>query len=175
MARTRQLWVPVLAGLLVAGLLGVAGTGVAAVEPRTVTASIMVPAAAFIPTTDLSKYASNGRETTVGIGGGSFFAPLSFPVPVVNIKKITLYAFVNTPSDIICATLSRSRPSAGTTDWVGGVCAVDNTADPQTVYTTAISPRKVNTALHGSYLWVELSGPGVKFYGVKVNYSYTTP
>ena len=44
--------------------------------------------------------------------------------------------------------------------------------DPQKVALTAISPRRVNTVNHGSYLSVELTDPAVKLYGVQVVYSY---
>lgn len=165
---SRRLWVPALAGLLVAVLLGPAGA--TAVEPRTVTASIMIPAAAFMPTRDDSGYFNAGSYLTGG-ADGTFLAPLSFPVPVVNIKRITLYAWDNGLGSV-CAQLHRSRPAAGTKDYAGFVCTVDSTTDPQTVYTTAINPSQVNTAFHGPYLAVTFFGP-VKLYGVKVNYSYT--
>lgn len=172
MARTSRLWVPVLVGCLVAGLVGVGGGGAVAVEPRTVTASIMIPTAAFIPAYDGIDYYNNGQETTMGTAGGTVFALLSFPVPVVSIRRITVYAYDNTGAANVCAGLYRSRPPAGARDFIGEICTVDSTTDPQTVYTTQISPRQVNTAFHGPYLSVSLSAPGVKFYGVKVTYTY---
>lgn len=172
MARTKRLWVPVLAGLLVAGLLGVGGGGAVAAEPRTVTASIMIPTAAFIPAYDGIDYSNWGPHITVGSTGGAFAAPLSFPVPVVTIRRITLYAYDNDPAANVCASLLRSRPAAGVEDNAGGVCTVNSPDDPQTVYTTAMNPRQVNTAFHSPYLWVSLSGPGVWIYGVKITYTY---
>ena len=58
------------------------------------TASIMIPAAAFIPTTTRTTSACGGTLPWLS-GSGCFTAPLSFPVPVVNIKKITVYAYDN--------------------------------------------------------------------------------
>jgi hypothetical protein len=171
MTALRRPWIPVLVGLLVAGVLGVGGGGAAAVEPRLTTASIMIPAAAFIPAEDDYDYANNGREMWVASGSGYFGAPLSFPVAVVNIKKITLYAFDNDGAAMVCVTLYRARPADASEDNTGGVCTSDGSA-PQYASTTTISPRRVTTASQGAYLWVSLSAPGVKLYGVKVNYSY---
>lgn len=168
---SRRLWVPLLAGLLVAGMLGVAGGGAAAVEPRATTASIMIPAAAFIPASDDSDYINNGRVLFLGAGTATFTAPVSFPAPVVSIKRITLYAYDNDAGQV-CASLYRSRPLEATEDYAGGICTGNSAAEPQTVYTTAINPKQVNTTLHGPYLWVTLFDPTVRFFAVKVTYSY---
>jgi hypothetical protein len=61
MATTRRLWVPVLVGCLVAVLFGPAG--VTAVEPRTVTAGIMIPAAAFAPIHGGYSYYNDGLNS----------------------------------------------------------------------------------------------------------------
>jgi hypothetical protein len=169
MARMSRVWIPVLVGLLVAVLLGPAG--VTAVEPRTVTASIMVPAAAFIPTSDNVDY-SNASALDLDTGTGGFTALLSFPVAEVNIKRITLYAHDENSAARVCVSLRRSRPADGLAPEVGRVCTVDSADLPQSAFTTAISPRQVDTAFHGPFLWVSLSGPGVWFYGVKITYSY---
>lgn len=173
MTRVKKLWVPVLAGLLVARVLGVGGSGAVAAEPRTVTASIMIPTAALIPAYDGIAYSNWGPHITVGSTSGAFAVPLSFPVPVVNIRRITLYAYDNHPVFSVCASLLRSRPAVGVADNAGGVCTANSPDDPQTVYTTAISPRQVNTAIHSPYLWVSIGGPGVWLYGVKITYTYT--
>ena len=170
MARMRRLWVPALVGVLVTVLLGPAG--VTAVEPRTVTASIMIPATAFIPNSDSVDYFSSGLDLITPTGIGNFTAPLSFPVPVVSIKKITLYAFDNDTSGFVATALGRSRPADGAVAEAVLLRSVDSPADPQAIYTTTISPRQINTAFHGPSLLVTLGGPNVKFYGVKVTYSY---
>jgi len=169
MARTRRFWVPVLAGLLVAGLLGVGGGGAVAVEPRTVTESLMVSAATFTPSRDDWDYDNHGDYLILPTGSGAFAAPLSFPVPVVNIKRITLYAQRG-----ICVHLFRFRPAAAFADHAGMVCTADTTAASQTVHTTEISPRQVNTAFHSPYLWVYLSDPGRLLLWVKITYTYET-
>jgi len=172
MVRMKRLWVPVLVGLLVAGVLGVGGGGAVAVEPRLTTASIMIPAAAFIPTTDNWDYSTGGNYLAVSGGNSGFSAPVSFPVPVVSIKKITLYAYDNTNLSAVCASPYRANPAAATQVLQGIICTSGaSTLDPQVLITTAISPRRVNTAIHGAQLWVDL-GPGTKFYGVKVTYTH---
>ena len=173
MARSKSLWVPVLVGCLVAVLLGPAGGGAGAVEPRTVTASIMISDAAFSTNNDVFDYAKGSAIQALS-GSPNFAAPLSFPVPVVSIRKITLYAYDSDPGKNVCVRLYRSRPADGTANHLGVVCTVDTTADPQTAYTTEISPRQVNTAFHGPMLMLYLSAPGVKFYGVKITYTYET-
>ena len=170
--KSRRLWVPVLAGLLVAGLLGAGGGGAAAAEPRAATASIMIPAAAFTPAGSGIHYVSSGATLALDSGQGGFAAPLSFPAPVVNIKKITLYAYDYTASALISAGVYRSRPSDGEDDYAGSIATVDSPADPQVVSLTAISPRRVTTATHGPFLWIWFTGSGVRLYGVKVTYTY---
>ena len=170
MARTRTLWMPTLAAALVAVLLGTEQAATSAVEPRLTTESIMIPAGAFIPTEN-SDYFNYGEYLAVASGSSAFTTPLSFPVAIVNIKRITLYAYDNTATASACVWLYRSRPVDGTEDDAGQVCTTDN-ALRQAVYTTTIDPRRANTALQGPYLWVTVSGPDVKLYGVKINYSY---
>jgi hypothetical protein len=172
MTALRRLWVPLLVSLLVAGVLSVGGGAATAAEPRLTTASIMIPAAAFIPTYN-SDYFSLGLYLAVASGSGSFTAPLSFPVQVVNIKKITAYAYDDSSGASVCVSLYRARPMDASEDYAAQVCTADGTAVPQYAATTVISPRRVNTAFHAPYLWVVISGPDVKLYGVKVNYSYT--
>ena len=117
MVWTRRLWVPLLVAVLVAGVLGVGGGGAVAVEPRVTTRSIMIPAGAFIPTEDDNDYMSNGIALSVESGVGRFTAPILVPVPVVNIKKITLYAYDNDAADTLCVYMYRAAP--GTADEVG--------------------------------------------------------
>ena len=172
MTLTRKFTTPLLAGLLVAALLGMSRGGdsaIAAPQART-GGKIMIPAAAFIPTTDNWDYANNGSTLYTISSGGGFTAPLVFPVPVVKIKKIILYAYDNSTGEV-CATLYRSSPPIANELWLGNVCTTDSTANPQVVSTTAISPRQVNTAVTGPYLWVSI-GDGTNLYGVSVLYSY---
>jgi hypothetical protein len=172
MARMRRLWVPVLVGLLVAVFLGPAG--VTAVEPRTVTASIMIPAAAFTPTVDEADYLNGLSYLGVNNSGYYYFAPLSFAAPEVNVRRITLYAYDNDslPSHEVCVWLYRTNPTTAAAAFQGSACTSDGTLDPQVVYTTDIGPRTVNTAVHGSFLRIGISAGAERLYGVKVTYSY---
>jgi hypothetical protein len=174
MARAGRLWIPVLVGLLVAGVSGVgSGRAVAAVEPRVTTVSIMIPASAFIPNRDDCDYDNGGYRLQVTSGTCGFYLPLSFPVPVVNIKRITLYAYDNDPLNQVCVKLYRARPADADRDNTGGsLCTSDDAVAPQAPYQTAFNPRRVATAFQAAYLWAGLYGPTVAFYGVKVTYSY---
>jgi hypothetical protein len=176
MGRTRMVGTALLVALLVAVLLSLPGDGeqvAVAVEPRTTTASIMVPAAAFTPTNSNFGYAFDNREL-LAVGGFAYFvAPLGFPVPVVDIQKLTLYAFDNGAGTSVAVELYRTEPAGATFRYTGGVFTADSPNDPQVVSSTAISPRRVNTALHGAYLRLYLT-LGVKFYGLKVTYTYET-
>jgi len=166
----RRVWIPVLVGLLAAVLVG--STAVTATEPRVTTTSVMIPAGAFIPTTDDWDYFHPGSSVALNDGHGNFTAPVWFPVPVVNIKRITVYAYDNEAAARVCVILLRARPAAGVEDSVGEVCTVDSASDPAALYTTALDSRQVNTALQGPYLWASFDGPGVELYGVKITYSY---
>ena len=165
---TRRLRVPLLVALLVAMLVG-PGV-VTAAEPRATGGKVMIPAAAFSPTNDNWDYYNNGYALNTVSGYGEFTAPLVFPVPVVKIKKIILYAYDNDAGQV-CATVYRASPPTAIELWLGQACTTDSTANPQVVSTTAISPRQVNTAVTGPYLWVT-TNPGMQFYGVSVLYSY---
>jgi hypothetical protein len=171
MQKAKRLWVPVLAAGLIALAIGPGGSAVTAAEPRVTTASIMISAADFIPTTDDWDYSNNGYWVNVGSGNANFSKGLDFPVGVVTIKRITLYALDDAPGAEVCISLYRARPVDADEDPAASLCSTDASA-PQAPYTTAIDPRRVARASQQAYLWVHLSGPGVKFYAVKVTYSY---
>jgi hypothetical protein len=175
MARMRSLWAPVLVALLVAGFLGLSGGGgtAAAVGPRVTTASIVVPAAAFVPSNKEWSYSNNGnflRVNSGGLGYGHFLAPLQLPVPVANITRITLYAYDNHPAQV-GVSLYRVRPAVAIEKALGAVGTTDSTADPQAPY-AAISGGLVSAATQGAYLHLGITGTGVLFYGVKITYTY---
>jgi hypothetical protein len=68
----------------------------------------------------------------------------------------------------------RSAPETAGEVSMGEVCTLAGAAtiDPQAPSATVISPKNVNSAIHGPYLWVVFNGPGVRLYGVKITYSY---
>lgn len=173
MARTHRLWAPVLVGLLVAVLAGSVGGAVTAAEPRVATASIVVPAAAFAAIDSTSAYHNEGFYLAASAGGG-FLAPVVFPVPVVSIRKVTLYAFDNSSGGDVCLSLIRLALADVAVRNQGRVCTIGAAAtDFQVVTLTNISPRLVNTALHGSYLLAQITA-GQLLHGVKITYSYET-
>jgi hypothetical protein len=174
MTRMKRLWAPVMAGCLVAVLLGPAGGVVTATEPRIVTTNIMIPAAAFLPVRTTADYQNAGTLLWTD-SGGEFLAPLSFPVPVVTIRRITLYALDGGSPGEVCMALYRTRPTQGSEDTAGEVCSVDSVTDPSVVYTTDIDPRRVSTATQGAVLYATMFND-VGLRGVKVTYTYeTTP
>lgn len=171
---SKGLWAVLLVAVLVAGLLFGFGDGDRAVakEPRATLAKIMVPAAAFIPTSDNSDYDSVGWSLGMVSGGGGFTAPLWFPVPEVKIRKITFSAYDNSGTFSACVHLVRGRPmTAGATDMMPQLCTTDSTDVPQKISTNAIDPRYINTVNHGPFLMVWL-GANTGFYGVQVVYSH---
>jgi hypothetical protein len=179
MVRTRMLSTALLLALLVAVLLSVPGEGeqAGAVEPRTVTARIMIPAAAFYDEAHDGDFLSVSwtNYTTV------FLAPVEFPVQQVTVRGITMYAADrDSTASKICASLYRTRPAQGSngTKVQSSVCTTENDADPQIVANRLrISDGAVNTAVNGSYLRVTF-GPvigGLKLYGVQITYAYQTP
>jgi len=171
MARTKRLWVPLLVALLVAVLLG-PGV-VAGAEPRaTVTRSIMIPGAAFTPIDDQQDY-SVGVSGVMGgaMGTTTLFAPLWFPVTVVNIKKITLYAYDGSATGDLWLWLNRAYPPGVTSMEPLGQVGTAGSIGTQVVSTTVISPRQTNTANYALMLHVEIR-PSTRLNGVKITYSY---
>jgi hypothetical protein len=168
---TRRLWIPVLVSLLVAVLIGPAGGAVTAIEPRLITANIMVPAGAFIPVRTTDGYQNAGTLLWTD-AGGEFLAPITFPVPIVNVRRITLYSLDTGSAGEVCVSLYRTRPTEGSEDTAAfGLCSTDDPTDPGVVSTTAIDPRRVNTTTQSAILSVFMSGE-VGLRGVKVTYTY---
>ena len=165
-----RLRVPLALVALVAVLIG---SGAAtATEPRSVIRKTVIPAAAFIPAKSSYDYRTGLTDRWLESGLGHFLAPVNLPVPVAKIKRIVLYAYDEDPEDYICAWLVRPSPATRKAATMAEACTADDSADPQAVRTTAISPRWVNTTIQGPYLWVAITGPDVKFYGVSVTYQY---
>jgi hypothetical protein len=173
----KRLSLLLLLGLLVAALVG---PGMAAgAEPRTtVVESIMIHNTAFRPFSDVDGY-RNGQWLELesdGGGGGRFAASIPLPATVVSFRRITLYAYDNSESADVSMSLYRQNPALGSPFVeLGALTTVGATeTDPQAVYTTAISPRKVDTSRFTLFLWLRVPDPGFKVYGVKVTYSYET-
>lgn len=178
MTRTRTVTTALLVALLVAVLVSLPGDRerATAIEPRAVTAKIMVPAAAFIPAANWMAYGTGDFLMTPDYA--SFYAPIIFPVPVVEIQKITVYATDTKAADEVCVYLYRGSPIHGRAGirYAGQACTTDSPDDPQVVSNLRrLYPRLVNTSVHGSYLWASVKG-GAFMYGVQVTYTYeTTP
>jgi hypothetical protein len=173
MLLSKKLWAVLLVAVLVAGLLVGFGDGDEAVakEPRATLGKIMVPAAAFIPASDDSDYINGGEALGLNSGTGFFTAPLWFPAPVVNIRKITLIAYDNSVAGKVCVTLSRAQPLTADDSDAGQVCTTDSTDIPQRIAMTALSPRRMNSVNHGPYLLAGIATTTALF-GVQVVYTY---
>ena len=174
MARMKRLWAPVLVALLVAALLGPASGAVTAVEPRLVTANLLVPAGAFVPVRTTDGYQNAGTLLWTDTGG-DFLTEVTFPVPIVTIKRITLYSLDTDAGGEACVALFRTRPTQGSEDTAAfGLCSTDNPGDPGVASMAVADFRRVDTASQGAILQLFLSGAvGVR--GVKVTYTYETP
>jgi hypothetical protein len=169
MSRIHRLSIPMMLAALVAVLIG--PSMVTATAAASVTERVMIPAAAFIPTTDGWDYNNNGYYLDMSSGSGNFAAPLTFPAQQVRMTRITLYAWDNGTGQA-CATLYRAEPTEADESNQGQVCTTDSSADPQKVSTGTQFPRFANTGMQMPYLWVSLSGDAT-LYGVAVTYTYT--
>jgi hypothetical protein len=155
--------------LLAAILVGVSGATSRA-EPQTVTGTIMIPAAAFGPVDGQNTWSSPDDNRLMGTG--AFRAPAEFPVPLVSVRRITLYAGDGSAVMNVCAHLFRSAPATGAFVETGFTCTVyPAPGDPQASFSTDISPRRVDTRLHGSFVLVNLY-PNLSLYGVQITYAY---
>ena len=167
--RAKRLWVPLVVGLLAAVLAGPAT--VTADEPRVTTRSVIIPASAFIAIDDATGYHNEGFYLASKVYG-VYHATLVFPVQVVSIRRITLYAVDNVAEGDVCVSLLRWAPATGSLANAGGVCTAGATGtDLQTVFTTSISPRRVSTAVQGAFLMLTLY-PTQNLIGVKITYSF---
>jgi hypothetical protein len=167
MSRFHRLTIPMVLAALVAVLVG-PSMATAATE---VTERVMIPASAFIPTTDDADYSSAGYHLNLDSGLADFTAPLALPAQKVRMKRIALYAYDNGAGQV-CATLYRSEPVDGHETYQGQACTVNGSADPQKAETGTTFPRFVNAGMQAPYLWVSISGNAV-LYGVAVTYTYT--
>lgn len=178
----QSLLVPLLVALVVAMVVGPAG--VEAVEPRAVTARMMIPAAAFTLVPHQGDYVdfAQGGDYVAGDDWWhqSFVAPVEFPVGQVTVKGITLYAYdYDGTSGRVCASLFRSTPAQGeqATKLQGKVCTTESSIYPQVVPNlTRMSNTALNTATDGSYLYVDFdpraAAGSLEVFGVRITYSY---
>jgi hypothetical protein len=172
MLLSKRLWAVLLAAVLVAGLLVGFGDGEEAIakEPRATIGKIMIPPAAFSPLSDHSQYTNQGGYVIAGAPATKLVAPVSFPVPEVWIRKITLVAW-DTMGGNVCVRMSRAQPFRAVSRSISLVCTVEDPANPQRIATTELRNRRVNTVNHGPYLQLNLN-QGTFFYGVQVVYTY---
>jgi hypothetical protein len=170
---TRRLWVPVLAALLVATLVGPAGGAVTAAEPRATVGTITIPAGAFIPTRDDWDFSNAGDALWLDSGTtAAFTAPLFFPVPEVTIRKITLYAYDNGGGDI-CVGIYRTTPATGGEQAMSTACSVGASDSVRAFTATTFAHRRI-TGAYGPYLYLPLTPAYAQYrvYGVKITYTY---
>lgn len=169
----RLLLVLLVAGLVVAAAwpTGAVGEATAAPEPRSGIHKLVIPAAAFIPGYPNLEYVHGGEYLSALSTFATFIAPIQFPYPEVTIKAITLHVYDNGSQDF-ALHLGRTRPASGS----GAILAILKSAgqsatDPRAFTTTAISPRLIDSAYHGSYLALfPPPGTAYKFYGVTIRY-----
>lgn len=169
---TRRFLIPLLVGMLVPVLLGSASRVVAATEPRTIDAAIMIPGSAFHPMNVHQEYDAGVSGVMGGATGVStLFAPLFFPVPTVTIKRIMLYAYDAGPTGDLYVWLHRAYPPGETSLTPLGQVGTAGSIGTQSVSTTAISPSQTNTANYALMLRADLR-PSTRLHGVKILFSY---
>ena len=168
---TRRLWVPILVALLVATLIGPGLT--AGAEPRAVvTAAVAIPAGAAVPYSDDMDYYNHGDWAYLPSGSGTFVVPLSFPAQMVTIRRVTAYVADGDAGYDVTMTLARTNPLLETTQTLATVSTTGSSPeDPQTITTTEIAPRTVNTANYSLCLKIAMGG-NTRLYGLKIVYSY---
>ena len=178
MLLSKRLWAVPLVGLLVAGLLVGFGDEDEAVakEPRVTIGKIMVGASAFTPNENGlgggdTAYHFNDVSLVVISEYGGFVAPVSFPVPVVTIRKMSLVGYDTNDTSSLQVTLYRAQPLRSGLEDIAFVRTVDSTDDPQVSTTRNIRNRRVNTVNHAPHLRVDMEG-AARLYGVQVVYSY---
>jgi hypothetical protein len=170
---TRRLWVPLLAALLVAALVG--PSAVTAAEPRDSVGTMTIPAAAFSPTRDDWDFSNAGDALWLDSGTtAAFTAPLFFPVPEVTIRKITLYAYDNSGADF-CVGIYRTIPAAGSEQAMATACSTGAGDSVRAFTETTFSYRRI-TGAYGPYLYLSLMPDygQYRLYGVKITYTYET-
>jgi hypothetical protein len=177
MAQASKLSVPLLIGLLVTLLLGPApDTTVAAAlgttARTTVTRTITIAPAAFMPYGGTMTYLNNGYKLHTFTGTGLYYAPLFFEASEVTIRRMTLYAVDNGTAGIN-VSLHRTAPLTGSDEGMGAVGSTDASSDVRAFTLTSFSPRRV-TGSGGPYLQLSLPypPPTYDFFGVRIIYEY---
>jgi hypothetical protein len=171
----KRLWVPLLAGLLIGGLLWSTNDGAtAAVEPRSINRSKTISANAFTPITDDLSYENIGYQMVVEGPStyGEFWAPIFFEAPEVRIRKIVLYAYDN-GGQSVCVTLHRTVPKYGNEDDMATVCSTGASNGIRGFVEKTIDPKWAKEA-HSPYLELylpDIYSQGYAFYGLQIYYT----
>jgi hypothetical protein len=168
---TMVLAVVVLSALAVAGWTGWHGQARAAAGTKKVT----LAGADFIPYddgVDGNDWHNAGDYVECDAGTCSFVAPVVFPcLSSVTVERFKLHLYDSSGCAYAYATLHRSRPSNASSATLGsqlGTTFEGTTADPATLTSGPIN--KVVGPTQRAYVSVTITGPGVKVYGVTVEY-----
>ena len=172
MARSKSSLNPLLVWLLVAALLG-PGVVAGAESRTTVTAALTITGSAALPVQEDMHYSTSLSVLNAWAEGLWFTVPLTFPAPVVTIKRITAYVYDNS-AWAVGVSLMRAHPPTGQDTTLGEIWSTGaSLTAPRTVTSSEISPRTVNTANYPLYLRIGMS-EGTRLYGVKILYTYET-
>ena len=171
MKKVNKSWMAVVTAALLLGTL--AGVVWATPNNRTeaadITRRITLSAGEFIPRADGYDWFSNGAYVECGTGACMFFAPVVFPcLPSVTVERIKIHVKDSNGVAAARAELYRARPSAARNVELGEVTSPLGTAAFQT-YTSA----PINKAFwpsHRALIYLAISGPGIRVYGVTVEY-----
>ena len=141
-------------------------------RPQTadITRKITIPGGFFIPYEDGLDWHNDGRYIRMESGAGWFTAPVVFPcLPSVTVESLTLYAHDTSMADDARVWLYRTRPDEGYEQEMGYIFTGGTTVDVGEFVDGGINFPVVWPS-HGVYLWLEIEGPGIDVWGVKIEY-----
>jgi len=168
----RKAWTAIALGVLVLTAL----TGLvwarqdARPQDQDITRKVTIPAGFFIPYEDGLNWHNDGGYIRMDTGSGIFTAPVVFPcLPSVTVESLTLYAKDHNPTYDAHVRIYRSRPPKGTEVEMGHIFTGGTTTDVGTFTDGSISPDVVWPS-HGVYLWLNVDGPAIYVYGVRIEY-----
>jgi hypothetical protein len=179
MKRVKKYWMVVLlAGLLMATLVGVAGARPNDRPSGALSRRITIPAGHFIPNDETTQWYNDGFYIRSDTDGSSeiFLAPVVFPTgQAVVVESVTFYAYDNNASADVYLELYLTDPTAGIEGQMASVCSTG--ASPTYPRSFTDSSIDNNPVKHGKgvYLWLDFQDDtNLKFHGVRIQYHHGT-
>ena len=135
-----------------------------------ITRRVTIPGGFFIPYEDGLDWHNDGRYIRMDSGSGWFTAPVVFPcLPSVTVESLTLYAKDTNAADDARIKLFRTRPDNGIEQEMAYIFTGGTTVDVGEFVDSGINFPVVWPS-QGVYLWLDIEGPAIIVYGVKIEY-----